>query len=69
MPLTMAQQGVPLTVARVGGTAKVRQFLENLGITLGSSLTVISITTSGLIINIRETRVALSREMANKIIV
>ena len=69
MPLALAVQGVPQTVTRVGGNAKIRQFLENLGITIGSSITVISTTTSGIIVNVRETRVAISREMANKIIV
>ncbi|MCH3913805.1 MAG: ferrous iron transport protein A [Acidaminococcaceae bacterium] len=69
MPLFLAEQGVPQTIMRVGGTAKVRQFLENLGITIGSSIMVISTTASGLIVNIRETRVAISHEMANKIIV
>lgn len=69
MPLTLAQAGVPVTVSRIGGTPKVRQFLENLGITLGSTLTVISVTSSGLIVNIRETRVAISKEMANKIMI
>lgn len=69
MPLAFAQTGIPVKVNRVGGAPKVRQFLENLGITIGSMVTVISITTSGLIINVRETRVAISKEMANKIMI
>lgn len=69
MPLAFAQTGIPVKVSRVGGTPKVRQFLENLGITIGSMVTVISVTTSGLIINVRETRVAISKEMANKIMI
>ncbi len=69
MPLVLAELGVPQTITHVGGTAKIRHFLENLGITMGSSITVISTTASGLIVNIRETRVAISQEMANKIIV
>ena len=69
MPLFLAEQGIPQTVMRVGGTAEVRQFLENLGLTIGSSITVISNTTSGLIVNIRETRLAISHEMATKIII
>ena len=69
MPLTFATQGAPLNVTRVGGTPKVRQFLENLGITLGSTVTIVSISTSGVILNVRETRVAISKEMATKIIV
>lgn len=69
MPLAFAQTGILVKVNRVGGAPKVRQFLENLGITIGSMVTVISITTSGLIINVRETRVAISKEMANKIMI
>ena len=69
MPLFLAEQGIPQTVMRVGGTAEARQFLENLGVTIGSSITVISNTTSGLIVNIRETRLAISHEMATKIII
>lgn len=69
MPLALAEQGIPQTVTRIGGASNIRQFLENLGITIGSTITVISTTTSGIIVNVRETRVAISREMANKIIV
>ena len=69
MPLFLAEQGIPQTVMRVGGTAEVRQFLENLGLTIGSSITVISNTTSRLIVHIRETRLAISHEMATKIII
>lgn len=67
MPLTFAEAGVPLTVTRVGGSSKVRSHLENLGITLGAEISVVSHTASGLILNIRESRVAISMEMAAKI--
>lgn len=69
MPLALAEQGIPQTVTRIGGAPNIRQFLENLGITIGSTIIVIATTTSGIIVNVRETRVAISREMANKIIV
>jgi len=67
MPLTFAEAGKQVRVIRVGGSAKVRSHLENLGITLGAVISVVSHTASGLILNIRESRVAISMEMAAKI--
>ena len=69
MPLNFAEAGVPLVIARVGGTSKVRSHLENLGITLGAMISIVQHTSSGLILNIRDSRVAISTEMAGKIIV
>ncbi|MCD2436314.1 ferrous iron transport protein A [Acidaminococcus sp. NSJ-142] len=69
MPLNFAEAGVPLVIARVGGTSKVRSHLENLGITLGAVISIVQHTSSGLILNIRDSRVAISTEMAGKIIV
>lgn len=54
---------------RIGGSPKVRSHLENLGITLGAPITVVQNTPSGIIVNIRDSRVAISMEMANKIFV
>ena len=69
MPLNFAEAGVPLVIARVGGTSKVRSHLENLGITRGAVISIVQHTSSGLILNIRDSRVAISTEMAGKIIV
>jgi ferrous iron transport protein A len=69
MPLSFAKAGDVCTVIRVGGAAKVRSHLENLGVTLGAAITVVQNTASGLIVNIRESRVAISTEMASKIFV
>ena len=69
MPLTFADEGVSLTVLRVGGSPKVRTHLENLGITQGAVISIVQHTPSGLILNIRESRVAISMEMAAKITV
>ena len=69
MPLAFAKSGDVLTVLRIGGSPKVRSHLENLGITLGAPITVVQNTPSGIIVNIRDSRVAISMEMANKIFV
>jgi ferrous iron transport protein A len=69
MPLSFAQPGDVLKVIRVGGTAKVRSHLENLGITSDAMIKVIQCTPAGIIINIRDSRVAISTEMASRIYV
>ena len=69
MPLSMAKSGEPVEVKRVGGKEETRKFLENLGFVVGSIVTVISETGGNLIVNIKESRIAISRDMANKIMV
>ena len=69
MPLTMAKSGESNSVKKVGGSADTRQFLENLGFVPGSLITVVTEMGGNVIVNIRESRVAISREMAAKILV
>ena len=69
MPLTLVKMGERNSIKKVGGKAETRQFLENLGFVAGSSVTVVAATSGNVIVNIRESRVAISREMANKIMV
>ncbi len=69
MPLTIAKVGVETKVAKVSGNPETRQFLENLGFVVGSSVTLISEIGGNVIVNIRESRVAIGREMACKIMV
>ncbi len=69
MPLSMANSGEEMTVKRVGGNESTRQFLENLGFVNGSNVTVISKNGGNLIVNVKQSRVAISSEMANKIMV
>ena len=67
MPLSMAKEGEPNVIKKVGG--KTRQFLENLGFVTGGMVTVISQMGGNLIVNIKESRVAIGKDMANKIMV
>ena len=60
---------MPLAFAKSGDVLTVIRHLENLGITLGAPITVVQNTPSGIIVNIRDSRVAISMEMANKIFV
>lgn len=69
MPLLSANVGESYTITRIGGTAEVRKHLEDLGFTVGGTVTVISRMAGNLIVNVRETRVAVSRELAMKIMI
>lgn len=69
MPLTMVEKGKPSVIVRIGGKEETRRFLENLGFVAGSTVTVISETNGNMIVNIKEARVAIGRDMANKIMV
>lgn len=69
MPLTMAKAGERNSIKKVGGKADTRQFLENLGFVAGTPVTVITEISGNMIVNIKESRVAISREMAGKIMV
>ncbi len=69
MPLSLAREGEPTTINKVGGKEETRKFLENLGFVTGSIVTVISQAGGSLIVNVKDARVAIGRDMANKILV
>ena len=69
MPLSMINEGATGTVARVGGKEETRRFLENLGFVPGVSVTVISRLGGNTIVNVKDSRIAIGNDMANKIMV
>ena len=69
MPLTMVEPGKPISIQRIGGKEEIKRFLENLGFVVGSDVTIISKIGGTVIVNIKNSRVAISKEMANKIMV
>ena len=69
MPLTMVNSGEENEIKRVGGKEETRRFLENLGFVQGAKVTVVSQIGGNVIVNVKESRVAISKEMANKILV
>ena len=69
MPLSMASAGKANVIKKVGGKEETRKFLENLGFVTGGMVTVVSETGGSLIVNVKDSRVAIGRDMANKIIV
>ena len=69
MPLTLAAAGEENIIRKVGGNPEVKKHLENLGFVAGGSVTVINTIAGNLIVNVKEARVAISKEMAQKIMV
>ncbi|MBQ2662537.1 MAG: ferrous iron transport protein A [Clostridia bacterium] len=69
MPLTMMSAGEKGTVQRISGNDETRKFLENLGFVEGTPVTVVSTIGGNLIVNVRDSRVALDHSMANRIMV
>ncbi len=69
MPLSMVHMGERNIIKKVGGKEETRKFLENLGFVVGSTVTVISQAGGNIIVNIKESRVAIGKDMANRIIV
>lgn len=69
MPLSMVREGEANTIRKVGGKEETRRFLENLGFVTGGTVTVISEMGGNIIVNIKDSRVAIGKDMANKIMV
>jgi ferrous iron transport protein A len=69
MPLTLTGKGSRSAIKHIGGPDDMKKRLESLGFTVGSEVTVISEIAGNLIVHVKDSRIAISREMANKIIV
>ena len=69
MPLSMVREGEPSVIRKVGGKDETRRFLESLGFVTGGTVTVVSRTDGNMIVNVKDARVAIGRDMANKIMV
>ena len=69
MPSSMVKEGEPNIIKKVGGKEETRKFLENLGFVTGGTVTVISQTGGNMIVNVKDSRVAIGKDMANKIMV
>ena len=69
MPLSLAPTGEEKVIKRIGGSPQVKRHLENLGFVAGGSVTVVNELDGNVIVNVKEARVAISKEMALKIMV
>ncbi len=69
MPLSFAEVGQPQIIKKIGGSPEVKKHLEDLGFHIGGEIRVINTIDGNLIVNIKECRVAVSRELANRIMI
>ena len=69
MPLVFAENGEENIIKKVGGTPETKKHLEDLGFVPGGAVTVVTTVGGNLIVNIKESRVAIGKDMANKIMV
>ena len=69
MPLNVVSSGESFLIKKIIGKEEVRRFLENLGFVAGAQVSVVSEISGNIIVQIKDSRVAISREMAQKIIV
>ena len=69
MPLTMAGIGETNTISRIGGNEETRRFLENLGFVAGTEITVVSSIGGNLIVNVKDSRIAVNEDMARHIVI
>ena len=69
MPLTMAKSGETVTIRKISGRDEVRQHLAELGFVVDSDVTVVSEIAGNLIVQVKDSRIALDKTMANRIMV
>lgn len=69
MPLSMLSAGEENVIKKISGKEETRQFLENLGFVTGGKVTVVSEINGNMIVNVKDSRVAIGRDMANRIMV
>ena len=69
MPLILANTDESYVIKKIGGTPEVKKHLENLGFVVGGNVSIVTEIGGNLIVNVKEARVAVSKEMAQKIMV
>ena len=69
IPISFADIGEECVIKKIGGSAEVKRHLENLGFAVGGSATLISTLGGNIIVKIKESRVAIDSDMANKILI
>lgn len=69
MPLTLANMGEEQIIRKVGGSPEVKKHLEDMGFVPGGDVTVVSALDGNVIVKVKEARVAISEEMARKIMI
>ena len=69
MPLSYAELGQPQIIKRIGGSPEIKKHLEDLGFTVGGEVSLVSTLGGNVIVKVKESRIAVSDELARKIMV
>ena len=69
IPLLLAEKGEPQIIKKIGGSPEVKQHLENLGFNIGGEVLIVNTLGENIIVKVKEARVAISDELARKIMV
>ena len=69
MPLALANVGEENIIKKIGGKPEVKQHLENLGFVVGGTVKIVKTLGGNVIVNVKDSRIAISKEMAQKIMV
>ena len=69
MPLTMVRTGEAQVIRKIGGNEETKRFLENLGFVTGAVVTVVATISGNMIVNVKDSRIAVNQDMAKKIMV
>ena len=69
MPLALADAGKENIIRKIGGSPEVKKHLKNLGFVVGGTVTIVNTLGGNMIVNVKESRVAIDREMAQKIMI
>ena len=69
MPLNVAQPGEENIIRKIGGSPEVKQHLADLGFVVGGTVTLLSVLGGNVIVNVKESRVALDADMARRIMI
>ncbi|WP_028505852.1 FeoA family protein [Ruminococcus sp. FC2018] len=69
MPLTFAKAGEENIIKKIGGTPEVKKHLSDLGFVVGGTVTVVNTLGGNMIVNVKDSRVAIDKQMANKIMI
>lgn len=69
MPLNLADVGEENIIKKIGGSPEVKKHLENLGFVVGGTVTIVNTLGGNVIVNVKESRVAIDQEMARKIMI
>ena len=69
MPLNVAEPGEENIIRKIGGSPEVKKHLEDLGFVVGGTVTLVSVLSGNVIVNVKQARIALDADMARRIMI